>query len=104
MNRQSIQATLKSMSRRSKMWLFVLLVSVTLLFFVHVPQGGFQARNGPTTPVGPWKLALFSALILLLTGYVIASDRGEGEPAMMHSDANPILSSPAVFLSISLRC
>jgi hypothetical protein len=92
------------MSCRSKTWLFVLLVSVTLLFFVHVPQGGFQARNGPTTPVGPWKVALFSALILLLAGYVIASDRRADEPAMMHSGATPILLAPAGLLSISFRC
>lgn len=45
-----------------------MLVLVTLLFFVHIPDGSFQARNGPTTPVDRvlgaaigWLLLLFNA-------------------------------------------
>ena len=93
------------MSSRNKKWLLVvLLVSVTLLFFVHVPEAGFQARNGPTTPVSSWKLALFSAVILLLAGYVLASDPRAGGPALMHPGTTPILGSPASLCRISLRC
>ena len=93
------------MSYRSKTWLLVvLLLSVTLLFFVHVPEGGFQARNGPTTPVGQSKLALFLALILLLAGCVIASDRRADEPALMLSGRTPIRPAPTCLCSVSLRC
>ncbi len=39
------------MSTRHKILFLLMLLLVTLLFFVHIPDGSFQARNGPTTPV-----------------------------------------------------
>lgn len=56
------------MSTRQKILFLLMLVLVTLLFFIHIPDGSFQARNGPTTPVDRvlgaalgWLLLLFNA-------------------------------------------
>jgi len=51
-------------ARHAKPMFLLLIVLVTLLFFVHVPNGGFQSKNGPTTPTN--KLQLFVVSLLLL--------------------------------------
>jgi hypothetical protein len=55
-------------ARHAKLMFFILIVLVTLLFFVHVPSGSFQARNGPTTPVNNLGLRVALAGLLLLLG------------------------------------
>jgi hypothetical protein len=93
------------MSSRHKTWLLVvLLVSVTLLFFVHLPEGGFQARNGPTTPLGPSKLALLVALALLLFSHVVAALHRIAEPAWVHLVTAKVLPEAAGLFRIPLRC
>jgi hypothetical protein len=51
-------------------------VSVTLLFFVHLPQGSFQACNGPTTPVNRLGVALACILLLLAAQAFKQSPKG----------------------------
>ena len=93
------------MSFRHKSWvLAVLLLSVTLLFFVHLPEGGFQARNGPTTPVGPSKLALFVALALLLFSHIVASLQRVAETAWVNLVTINVVPEPAGLFRIPLRC
>ncbi|HET9838212.1 MAG TPA: hypothetical protein VFR84_08255 [Candidatus Angelobacter sp.] len=52
-------------ARHAKILFFLLIVLVTLLFFVHDPSGGFQSRNGPTTPINNLRFLVFSLLLLL---------------------------------------
>ena len=96
---------LEVMSARQAKWLFFgLIVLVTLLFFLHVPSGGYQAQNGPTTPVNNLRIALAGLLLMLLVGRIAdSSDRSCNSmmvylfPALLHS---PTASS----IGISLRC
>jgi hypothetical protein len=55
-------------ARHAKLMFLILIVLVTLLFFVHVPSGGFQSKNGPTTPVNNLDLRVALAGLLLLLG------------------------------------
>jgi len=91
-------------ARHAKL-LFIMIVLVTLLFFVHVPSGSFQARNGPTTPVDNLNLrfALAGLLLSLVAGSIavrrllLNSQVSHFSPIILHS--------PAVsFVGISLRC
>ncbi|MGZ4875156.1 MAG: hypothetical protein ACXV5R_08305, partial [Candidatus Angelobacter sp.] len=64
------------MSARHDKLLFVLLiVLVTLLFFIPVPSGGFQAQNGPTTPVDNLNLRVALAGLMILLAANIAVSR-----------------------------
>lgn len=91
-------------SRHAKL-LFIMIVLVILLFFVHVPTGSFQARNGPTTPVDNLNLrfALAGLLLSLVVGSVavsrlsLNSQIGYFSPIFLHSPA-------ASSIGISLRC
>jgi hypothetical protein len=99
------QGKLEIMSaRQAKLLFFGLIVLVTLLFFLHVPSGGFQAQNGPTTPVNNLRVALAGLLLVLLVGRIAASASSSVNsmlvylfPALLHS---PAPSS----IGISLRC
>ncbi|HYX53069.1 MAG TPA: hypothetical protein VE783_06440 [Candidatus Limnocylindrales bacterium] len=51
--------------RHSKLLFVLLLVSVTLLFFIHLPSGSFQSTNGPTTPVSDWRMLLITLFAIL---------------------------------------
>jgi hypothetical protein len=93
-------------ARHAKLLFLMLIVLVTLLFFVHVPSGSFQARNGPTTPVNNiiLRVALCGLLLLLrLSGIAVSHDLalntpvGHFSPIFLHS---PSASS----IGISLRC
>jgi hypothetical protein len=83
----------------------ILIVLVTLLFFVHVPSGGFQSKNGPTTPVNNLDLRVALAGLLLLLGLggiaffrcVALNSVGYFSPIVLHSPA-------ASAIGISLRC
>jgi len=90
--------------RRDKLLFLGMIGLVTLLFFLHVPYGGFQARNGPTTPVNNLRAALIGLLLLLAAGTAsVFIDRslnsmlGHVFPAFPHSPA-------ACSIGISLRC
>ena len=58
-------------ARHAKLLFLVLIVLVTLLFFLHVPNGSFQARNGPTTPVNNLRIALAGLFLLLVAGTTV---------------------------------
>lgn len=93
------------MSARQTKWLFFgLIVLVTLLFFLHVPSGSFQARNGPTTPVNNLRIALAGLLFVLLLGRIAVPTSLSCNamvvylfPALLHSQA-------ARSIGNSLRC
>lgn len=91
-------------ARQAKLLFFGLIVLVTLLFFLHVPSGGFQAQNGPTTPVNNLRIALAGLLCVLQMGRITAAASRSFNsmmvylfPALLHS---PAPSS----IGISLRC
>ena len=94
---------LEAMSaRQAKLLFFGLAVLVTLLFFLHVPSGGFQAQNGPTTPENNLRLALVG-LLLLAAGAISVSMDPSSNSVMGH--VSPVfLHSPAASNGISLRC
>ena len=92
-------------ARHAKLIFLVLIVLVTLLFFVHVPSGGFQSKNGPTTPVNNLNLrvALAGLLLLLSLGGIAFShclalnSVGHFSPILLHSPT-------ASAIGIALRC
>ncbi len=96
---------MKLMSATQIKWLFFgLIVLVTLLFFLPVPSGGFQAQNGPTTPINNLRIALAGLLLVLLLERIAAPTSRSCNamvvylfPALLHS---PAPSS----IGISLRC
>lgn len=90
-------------ARHDKLLFFGLIVLVTLLFFLHVPSGGFQAQNGPTTPENNLRDALVGLLLLLAAGTISIpitfswnSMIGRVYPVFLHF--------PAVSQGTSLRC
>lgn len=90
--------------RHDKLLFFGLIGLVALLFFLHVPNGGFQARNGPTTPVNNLRTALVGLLLLLAAGTTsvfidssLNSMPGHLSSVFLHSPA-------ACSIGISLRC
>lgn len=87
-----------------KLLFFGLALLVTLLFFLHVPSGGFQAHNGPTTPVNNLRIALAGLLFVLLVGRITAS-ASRSFPSMAVYLFPALLHSPAPSsIGISLRC
>ena len=96
---------IETVSARHAKLLFLMIVLVTLLFFVHVPGGSFQARNGPTTPVKDLTLrfALAGLLMSLAVGVaavsrlLLNSRVGRFSPLLLHSPA-------ASAIGVSLRC
>jgi len=90
-------------ARQAKLLFFGLIVLVTLLFFLHVPSGGFQAQNGPTTPENNLRLALIGLLLLLDAGVISVSVDTSLNSVMGH--VSPVfLHFPAASNGISLRC
>jgi hypothetical protein len=88
---------------QAKLLFFGLAVLVTLLFFLHVPSGGFQAQNGPTTPENNLRLVLVGLLLLLGAGATSISIDPSSNSVMGH--VSPVfLHSPAASNGISLRC
>jgi len=93
------------MSARPAKTLFLLLiVLVTLLFFFHAPSGGFQSRNGPTTPVDNLRFTVIVLSLLLAAGTVATSGYPLTNPILIR--LSPILAhSPfANPVSLSRRC
>lgn len=92
------------MSARQAKWLFFgLIVLVTLLFFLHVPSGGFQAKNGPTTPVNNLRIALAGLLFVLLVGRIAASTSRSCNSMVVHLFPALLHSPAASSIGISLR-
>jgi hypothetical protein len=91
-------------TRHAKLLFFGLMVLVTLLFFLHVPSGGFQAQNGPTPPVNNLRDALVGLLLLLAAGTVSVSLDLSSNSTMGH--VSPVFLHPpaASSIGISLRC
>jgi hypothetical protein len=104
-NRLPGKGKLEVMSaRQAKLLFFGLIVLVTLLFFLHVPSGGYQSQNGPTTPVNNLRIALAGLLFVLLVGR-IAGSAGRPRNSMMVHLFPALLHSPAAnSIGISLRC
>jgi len=91
-------------ARQAKLLFLSLIVLVALLFFLPVPNGGFQAHNGPTTPVNNLRAAL-AGLLLLLAGGTISVSIGLSLKSMMGHVSPVLLHSPAASsIGISLRC
>lgn len=92
-------------ARHAKLTFFILIVLVMLLFFVHVPSGGFQSQNGPTTPVNNLDLRVALGGLLLLLGLggitfscrVVLNSACHLSPIVLHSPA-------AGAIGIALRC
>lgn len=84
----------------------MLIVLVTLLFFVHVPSGSFQARNGPTTPVNNLglRVALGGLLLLLGLGGIVFSRCITLNSAVGHFSPIFLHSPSASSIGIFLRC
>jgi hypothetical protein len=93
-------------ARHAKLLFLMLIVLVTLLFFVHVPSGGFQSQNGPTTPVNNLDLRVALGGLLLLLGLGrIAISSCFSLNSIAHHFSPIFLHSPAICsIGISLRC
>jgi len=89
----------------AKLMFLILIVLVTLLFFVHVPSGGFQSKNGPTTPVNNLDLRVALAGLLLLLGVGgIAFFRCAALNSVVHFSPIVLHSPAASAIGIALRC
>lgn len=97
---------LEVMSARQAKFLFlVLIVLVTLLFFLHVPSGGYQSKNGPTTPVDNLNLRLaLAGLLLSLAVNVAMASRLAMNSLSSHFSLVFPQSHTADSTGISLRC
>jgi hypothetical protein len=99
------EGKLEVMSARQAKLLFLgLIVLVTLLFFLHVPSGGFQAQNGPTTPVNNLRIALAGLLLVLLVGRIADSADRSCNSMVVHLFPALLHSSSASSIGVSLRC
>jgi len=90
--------------RRDKLLFFGFIGLVTLLFFLHVPNGGFQARNGPTTPVNNLRTALVGLLLLLAAGTTSVFIDSSLNSMLGHISSVFSHSPAACSIGISLRC
>lgn len=96
---------IKTVNARHAKLLFVMIVLVTLLFFVHVPGGSFQARNGPTTPVNDLTLRFaLAGLLLSLSVGIAAVSRLFLNLRVSHFSSIFLHSPAASAIGISLRC
>ncbi len=97
-------AALKMITRHAKLLFLLLIVLVTLLFFVHAPNGGFQSKNGPTTPINNLRF-LFVSLLLLLAS-LCSSEFLAGSPLARLARLFTGAPDPSFTLnrSTSLRC
>ncbi|MBZ5491260.1 MAG: hypothetical protein LAO76_10045 [Acidobacteriia bacterium] len=92
-------------SRHAKLMFLILIVLVTLLFFVHVPSGGFQSKNGPTTPVNNLDLRVALAGLLLLLGLGgIAFSRCLALNPVCHFSPIALHYPDASIIGVALRC
>jgi hypothetical protein len=91
--------------RHAKLLFLLLIVLVTLLFFVHVRYGSFQAQNGPTTPVNNLRFAILCLFVALAVGRIVMAYRdGPLATANVPLLSTPPHSSASSSAGISLRC
>lgn len=88
----------------AKSLFFVLIVLVALLFFFPSSDGGFQSRNGPTTPVNSLRLALAGLFLLLAAGRITASCLRPSHLVLADLFSALLRPPDAVTSGISLRC
>lgn len=90
--------------RHAKLLFLLLIVLVTLLFFVHVPYGSFQAQNGPTTPVNNLRFAILCLFLALAVGRIVMAYRDGPLATAVPLLSTPLHSSASSSAGISLRC
>jgi heme A synthase len=91
-------------TRHARLLFLVLIVLVTLLFFVHLPDGSFQSKNGPTTPVNNLRFAVICLFVALAVGRIVAYGDGPFASAGAHWFPTLQHSPAASSAGISLRC
>jgi hypothetical protein len=92
------------MSTKTKLLFLLLIVLVTLLFFVHSHQGGFQSKNGPTTPINNLRFVI-AILLLALAGKRLSVSLFAFRRTILAFLLLPPLHSPVALTgSTSLRC
>lgn len=88
----------------AKLLFFMLILLVTLLFFFPASSGGFQSRNGPTTPVNSLRIALGGLFLLLAAGRIAASCFRPSHLVLVELFSSLLRPPDAVTSGISLRC
>lgn len=91
-------------TRNAKLMFVLLIVLVTLLFFIHVPNGGFQSKNGPTTPINKLQLLAVSLLFLLAFWQLSGIFPAAASLNLARRSAGLAPASLAFTVSTSLRC
>lgn len=87
-------------AKQAKLLFLVLIVLVALLFFMHVPSGGFQAKNGPTTPVNN----LAGLFLMFAAGTIVITYAKVIRSPLSHLSPQFLPSPAAGSIGISLRC
>ena len=90
--------------RHAKVLFFALIVLVALLFFFPASSGGFQSRNGPTTPINSLRVALAGLFLLLAAGRIAASCLRPSHLVLADLFSALLRPPDAVSSGISLRC
>jgi hypothetical protein len=91
-------------ARKAKLLFLLLIVLVTLLFFFHNPQGGFQSKNGPTTPINNLRFVIAGLLLLLAGKWLSASLLTLADSTLTGVFTVSPSPFPAMTCSTSLRC
>jgi hypothetical protein len=91
-------------ARHAKLMFVLLIVLVTLLFFVHVPNGGFQSKNGPTTPTNKLQLLVVSLLLLVVFARSSAPLLALAWSSLARLGGAPLSVLRSSIASASLRC
>jgi succinate dehydrogenase hydrophobic anchor subunit len=91
------------LTREHMRLVLVLMALVALLFFVHAPQGSYQAMHGPTSTLKELVFcSLLQLLLLLVAGKCLAClHLSSGQPAAFFV-APPPFWEPRV--AVRLRC
>ena len=91
-------------SSHAKSLFFLLIVLVAFLFFFPSSDGGFQSRNGPTTPVNSLRIALTGLFLLFAAGRIAASCLRPSHLVLVELFSSQLRPPDAVTSGISLRC
>ena len=91
------------LNREHLRFVLVLMALVALLFFVHAPQGSYQAMHGPTSTLKELVFcSLLQVLLLLVAGKCLAGLYFSFEQPAILFVAPPPLWEPRV--AVRLRC
>jgi hypothetical protein len=82
----------------------LLIVLVALLFFFPASSGGFQSRNGPTTPINSLRIALAGLCLLLVAGRIAACCFRPSHLVLVDLFSALLRPPDAVTSGVSLRC